>query len=140
MHMGHVSNIKTISRKCCAICSSERTKPCLGFHEAQPHTQFEERMHMGMAPQRQLSFSTVFPFQSRQQMAELAQACVPHHCESELLSGCQSASVQKTRLLIALGGGARIPEMFMNEPSTVCTLAVFCKEQLWLHVRSRSLI
>lgn len=73
-------------------------------------------------------------------MAELAQACVPHHCESELLSGCQSASVQKTRLLIALGGGAHIPEMFMDEPSTVCTLAVFCKEQLWLHIRSRSLI
>lgn len=60
MHMGHVSNIETISRKCCAICSSEKTKPCLGFHEAQSHTQFEERMHMGMAPRRQLSFSTVF--------------------------------------------------------------------------------
>lgn len=73
-------------------------------------------------------------------MAELAQACVPHHCESELLSGCQSASGQKTRLLIALGGGARVPEMFVDEPSTVCALAVFGNEQLWLHVRSRSLI
>lgn len=73
-------------------------------------------------------------------MAELAEACVPHHSESELLSGCQSTSSQKTRLLIALGSGARVPEMFMDEPSTVCALAVFGNEQLWLHVRSRSLI